>query len=205
MLFTITTTMKRLLLSLLIFIGAFTAQSQIDTCAVAGEDSTIFVCPDDTLNLFDGLAGNYNTNGIWYNPVDSVVANPYNFDPFDIPGQYNFTYINQHPGCLPDTATMSMVVEPAGCDFWNWGIQEFDISGISVYPNPVHNRVTVQNVAPNVHSQYRLCTLDGTVIQRSELPKSTLNTIDISHLKPGVYWLHIWNLNASGMYKLLKE
>lgn len=191
--------MKIFILFLTVFLSISNSLGQIDTCAVAGEDSTIYVCPDEITNLFDGLSGYFDTTGTWYDPVDSVVTDPFNYDPIDIPGQFLYTYVNQHPGCPPDTAVLTMIVESAPCE--NWGISESGIIGIDIYPNPAHDAITLNNADASLIYQYQIYSLDGSLIDKG---KPDDNEIHIAGLEPGIYWLFISDSNRIGTYRIVK-
>ncbi len=61
-----------------------------------------------------------------------------------------------------------------------------DDSGISIYPNPVENHLTIQSVDEN--AAYIIYTMDGQVIQKGTL---TGNVISVDDLTSGMYILSI--------------
>lgn len=59
-----------------------------------------------------------------------------------------------------------------------------------LFPNPLKDRLFIQSNKENI-SQIQILSIDGKIIHYSTPEPSQLNNMDISHLKPGVYLLHI--------------
>ncbi|MBW6483457.1 MAG: T9SS type A sorting domain-containing protein [Vicingaceae bacterium] len=73
------------------------------------------------------------------------------------------------------------------------------------YPNPAVNNITIET--NNIDAlTYEIIDLTGKVI-KNDLLHSNIQTIDISHLPPGTYLLHIFNENLTAYYsgKIIKE
>ena len=69
------------------------------------------------------------------------------------------------------------------------GIQDETTGSFSVYPNPVQNELTISfgNDAPKI-DQIKICNISGSLVYTSE---TSFNSIDISSLDPGIYYLDI--------------
>lgn len=192
--------MKTLLLSTLFFLGTSFSYAQLDSCAVAGEDSTLTVTQNEPFNLFDGLGGTYTMTGTWFLFGNSTTPDFANGLP--IPGQFPSSYVNQKQGCPPDTANVLVIVE---IDFGSWGLTEVNIEGLSIYPNPAKDFVTISNEGPHQDLRYTLFSVDGSIVRESTLNEIGTQNISISALKNGIYYFHIWNDEIRSVYKILKE
>ena len=79
------------------------------------------------------------------------------------------------------------------------------IDGISVFPNPVNNQLNI-NMGQNNDLNYSIIGMTGQIIFTGQLSNS-LTSIDLSSLSKGVYFLNIKNnsLNKQNNYKLVKR
>ena len=84
-------------------------------------------------------------------------------------------------------------------------INNDQIDGISVFPNPVNNQLNI-NMGQNNDLNYSIIGMTGQIIFTGQLSNS-LTSIDLSSLSKGVYFLNIKNnsLNKQNNYKLVKR
>jgi hypothetical protein len=84
-------------------------------------------------------------------------------------------------------------------------INNEQIDGISVFPNPVNNHLNI-NMGQNNDLNYSIIGMTGQIIFTGQLSNS-LTSIDLSSLSKGVYFLNIKNnsLNKQNNYKLVKR
>jgi hypothetical protein len=84
-------------------------------------------------------------------------------------------------------------------------INNNQIDGISVFPNPVNNQLNI-NMGQNSDLNYSIIGMTGQIIFTGQLSNS-LTSIDLSSLSKGVYFLNIKNnsLNKQNNYKLVKR
>ena len=84
-------------------------------------------------------------------------------------------------------------------------INNNQIDGISVFPNPVNNQLNI-NMGQNNDLNYSIIGMTGQIIFTGQLSNS-LTSIDLSSLSKGVYFLNIKNnsLNKQNNYKLVKR
>ena len=68
-------------------------------------------------------------------------------------------------------------------------IPEFDRDALSIFPNPAQETLYINYTEDLAGSKTTLYDLSGRVIMYSVL--TTAKSIDISSLKPGMYWLQI--------------
>lgn len=195
--------MKTLLLSTLLFFGPFSSNAQVDTCDVAGFDGTINVCPDSAFNLFSGLSGYWDSTGIWFEPTFN--PGPYYYpNGLPIEGQYHFQYHNQHPGCPDaDTSFVIVIVDSSNCPFLE--IQEFEIEGISVFPNPTQKIVTINSEGLHSNVHYQLFAVDGSLIESDYIPDGSDQIISLGNLQNGVYLLHVSKDGLRSTFRIVKE
>lgn len=101
------------------YCGTVSAQVtvQIGLAPQAGEDGILAVCQTETsLNLFNGLGGNYQTGGQWSSADAIAIAGDSLINPSLLePGEYLFTYTVDGgvSPCETDTAQVTVMVEAA--------------------------------------------------------------------------------------------
>lgn len=77
--------------------------------------------------------------------------------------------------------------------------------GINVYPNPAHNELTVLSNSGVYIETTQIIDMAGRIVT-TIAPSDTINrTIEISSLKPGVYFLRIESPNVNSMIKFIKK
>lgn len=167
----------------------------------AGEDSVLTACPDDLIDLFDGLGGYFDTTGVWYDPSQmalpgSVIQAP------SFPGLYNYDYV-QTAGLCSDTST---IVVDLLTDCPDWGYDDVDITFLTVYPNPTETDVTIRNNGISDYTFY-LFDLKGKVLYQSfnDLTSYEEQTIPMSYLDRGVYFIRVFNENSERIFKVIKN
>jgi hypothetical protein len=169
----------------------------------AGNDGTITVCKNEPFSLLNGLTGNVDIGGTWYNPQNQALAS--NIDTAsNFPGQFNYDYIVSNGICPADTSNILMVVDPS-CDYLA-GIGELS-SSILVYPNPTSNMLTLDFGTPISDVDFELFDIQGKAIL-GEKNISLVNgkhQVNTSILVPGVYMLHINSLEKQYIYRIIKD
>lgn len=91
-----------------------TVSVQVGEAPFAGEDGTFIACTNSTsVDLFQGLSGDYLPNGVWASLDPTIVLTGATFNPTDLPtGTYTFTYTVDggiYP-CEIDTATVTVEI-----------------------------------------------------------------------------------------------
>lgn len=83
------------------------------------------------------------------------------------------------------------------------GIEDHDISSsLSVYPNPVHQKLTLK-VSNAQIERVRILSLSGKEIMNFHKPASS--SLDVSQLKDGLYLLKVYTDKGSGVMKFVKQ
>lgn len=80
----------------------------------------------------------------------------------------------------------------------NTGIQDYKQEAITIYPNPVNDVLNI-NLNENIQS-IKIISLDGRVL----LTESFKNTIDVSTLADGIYFVEVSTLGNSYRKKIVK-
>ena len=70
------------------------------------------------------------------------------------------------------------------------GIKEIDM-GIEIYPNPVENTISLLNTENSKFSQLAVTSLSGEIVLRFDTNNEMPNTLDVSSLHSGFYFLEV--------------
>lgn len=85
-------------------------------------------------------------------------------------------------------------------------VEEFDIEGLVVYPNPSNGLFTLQNKTNIALSNATVYDINGRHIKTLNLVNmSDSATIDISSVASGMYFISIRSKNSKHIVKLFKE
>jgi hypothetical protein len=94
----------------------------------------------------------------------------------------------------------SAVTAPALFDFATLSTSEVELTGVSVYPNPVKNIATISGV-----TDIETVEITNITGQRVSLNTTNLETIDMSGLPSGIYFAKIKATSGAKTVKLIKE
>jgi hypothetical protein len=78
---------------------------------------------------------------------------------------------------------------------------------ITVYPNPCHNQINIQNITGREISRYEICSVIGTVIKQYEnKSRASIVSLDISALEVGLYLIKVYGIqNNANLIKIIKQ
>ncbi len=138
-------------------------------------DSTCFEPPYWISTLIAGKGGPY----------------VYSFDP-SIPGSNWWSSTLVYSNTAADG--------PCGTFYSIAGIEEQEQLAFAIYPNPVHDEVTVSSEA--VDWEYELCTMTGARVLNGTGSYQT--TLDLSSVPTGMYFLKVLSDGRSGVKQLVK-
>ena len=96
-------------------------------------------------------------------------------------GNYTVTYTNS-AGCSATSAPYALL---------NVSVKELFESGISIYPNPADNKMTVQIIENVSDISVNLCDMTGRSVLRSRVSGKRSIDLDISRLENGIYYVTI--------------
>jgi hypothetical protein len=149
--------------------------------------------------LLEGLSGNVDVGGTWYNPQNQPLAS--NVDTAsNFPGQFNYDYIVNNGVCPNDTANVLIIVDPS-CNYI--GLENQELSRIELYPNPTSNFITLSN--PEMHQfELEIRDLNGKLVYENEV-SSSLVEISLNNALPGVYLVHLTNSNGTKVIRVIKQ
>jgi hypothetical protein len=150
----------------------------------AGEDGSITVCLNEPFVLWNGLAGNIDANGTWYNSSNQALPSAQDTSSA-LAGQYNYDYIVTSPVCPSDTSNVLVIVD-GSCDF-TASIEENQI-GLSMYPNPTSGLLHISKSllgAANVE----VLDLNGKVLFGTPMNQEIL--LDLTSYPKGLYMVKV--------------
>ncbi len=150
----------------------------------AGQDGSITVCLNEPFVLWNGLSGNIDANGTWYNASNVAIAAAQDTSG-NLAGQFNYDYIVTSSVCPSDTSNVLVVVD-GSCDF-TASIEENQM-GLSMYPNPTSGvlQITKSQIgAANVE----VLDLNGKVLQNTAMQQHLL--LDLTTYPRGIYMVKV--------------
>lgn len=78
-------------------------------------------------------------------------------------------------------------------------ISNFDGVDVNVYPNPVHAKLNFSGLSSSVQATIY------DMLGKRQLQSQVINSLDVSHLKSGLYMVEIKNENSSKVFNILKK
>jgi hypothetical protein len=150
----------------------------------AGEDGSITVCLNEPFVLWNGLSGNIDANGTWYNASNNALPSAQDTSGA-LAGQFNYDYIVTSPVCPSDTSNVLIVVD-GSCDF-TASIAE-NVMGVSMYPNPTSSLLYISKMQSGLAS-LELLDLNGKALYQQSMDQAL--TLDLSNYPKGLYMVKI--------------
>lgn len=169
----------------------------------AGSDGTIEACRNQPINLFDGLNGNLDLGGVWYNPSNAPLTGAITTTS-NIPGSFNFLYITSNDVCPNDTSLVEVIVDGT-CDHLSLGSEDF--TEMTVFPNPATDVLNI-NVSSNTGAmKIEMSDINGRIVlaDASILANNDSASLSIAHLEKGVYTLRIFSSEGQRTFKIVKQ
>lgn len=167
----------------------------------AGQNGSLEVCQNEPVNLFDGLSGNVDLGGTWYDPSDDPIAGSQPVAS-SIPGSYNFDYITSNGVCPADTALVEVVVR-VDCDWLSIG--EEKLNELSVFPNPATDVINISNPSNSESLRVEILDMNGRVVltDAKALANATEGSINVGHLVKGMYTLRVYNEESQKTFRVV--
>ncbi len=178
-------------------------QVEVYAPSSAGIDGNITVCLNEPVDLLAGLSGNVDFGGTWYDPSNSALPNS-NITAGQVPNIENYDYITGNGVCPDDTSNVTLTIL-ATCNYLN--LQENNIEGIELYPNPTTNIFYISNTGSSNVYNYELTDLNGKVIASQEAAINGTETTEVSveDFETGVYLIRIFNENDEKTFRVVKQ
>jgi hypothetical protein len=174
---------------------------QVFAPSSAGNNGSMVVCRNQPFNLLQGLSGNADLNGTWYNPSQTVVPNG-NVVAENFPGQYNYLYIAGNNVCPNDTALVIVSVQNS-CNYL--GLDESTIAGFSIYPNPTNGMVYLSFEGASDVFNYEVLDLNGrkVSIETNPIQGESVTEINLTSVEKGIYMIHVFNENSEKTFRVV--
>ncbi len=180
-----------------------TATINVFSPSSAGQDGSIEVCLNEPVNLIQGLNGNVDLGGDWYDSGNNMLASGQIAAP-SAGGNYNYDYITSNGVCPADTALVELIVD-GDCDYLSLATEA--MNEISIYPNPATEEVNIVNPANSEALKVEILDVNGRVVAVDDdaLENTTEGTVAIDHLETGIYTIRIYNESGQKTFKLVKQ
>ena len=167
----------------------------------AGQDGSITVCLNEPFVLWNGLSGNIDMTGTWYNASNLAMSGAQDTSGA-LAGQFNYDYIVESTFCSNDSANVLVIVD-ASCDF-TAGIDEL-ANAWNVYPNPTTDLIHV-----NVSNAIKVTTIqvldqNGRILLSQSAHENGLNELNVEALATGIYTLRLVNDTQSLNKRFIKQ
>jgi hypothetical protein len=159
-----------------------TATVTVHAMPSAGQDGSITVCLNEPYVLWNGLSGNIDMTGTWYNSSNQALGGAQDTSG-TIAGQFNYDYIVSNAYCPGDSSNVLVIVD-GSCDF-TASIDEL-ANAWNVYPNPTNSLLFVEAI--DVQGLAYLTDINGKLIGE-KLNVSQSAELDLTNLSPGMYYL----------------
>ncbi|MEN9999265.1 MAG: hypothetical protein RI922_2255 [Bacteroidota bacterium] len=179
------------------------SQVQIYPLSSAGTDGTITVCRNEPVDLLQGLGGNVDLGGDWYNPSNQLMPSSA-INASNIPGLFNYDYITGNGVCPDDTANVLLTVD-GSCNYLD--VQEMTFASMSLFPNPTNGLVYITNEGTSDVFNYEVIDIDGRVIasKANAINGSSTTTIDLTGKVTGMYMIRVYNGNAEKVFRVVLQ
>jgi len=171
---------------------------------ILGCDSMLVV----NLTINNSANASVSTSGLLLNASPTGAAyqwiqcNPYAV----IPGATNQTYTVSANGDYAVVVTQNGCSDTSNCiTVSNVGMNEFEIKGISVYPNPTHNKFIISSDNSFQNASLQLLNALGQVVYKQEDISGVVLEVDISKFATGLYTLELRDGNQVSRVKVLKK
>jgi hypothetical protein len=161
-----------------------TASVIVHAAPSAGIDGTFTVCLNEPLVLWNGLTGNVDVNGTWYNSMNEALPTAQDTSG-SIAGSFNYDYIVESAYCPNDSANVLVIVD-GSCDH-TASIEE-SLLGFSMYPNPTATFLNISKVASGL-AALQLMDLNGKVVKEQSFDEPI--QLDLSTYPKGIYLVKI--------------
>jgi hypothetical protein len=167
----------------------------------AGQDGSITVCLNEPFVLWNGLSGNIDMTGTWYNASNQAMSGAQDTSGA-LAGQFNYDYIVESTFCSNDSANVLVIVD-ASCDY-TASIDEL-ANAWNVYPNPTTDLLQV-----NVSNEIKVTTIqvldqNGRVLLSQSAHENGLNELNVEALATGIYTLRLLNDTQSLNKRFIKQ
>jgi hypothetical protein len=167
-----------------------TATVTVHAMPSAGQDGSITVCLNEPYVLWNGLSGNIDMTGTWYNSSNQALGGAQDTSG-TIAGQFNYDYIVSNAYCPGDTANTLVIVD-GSCDF-TANVDEL-LNSWNVYPNPADHIVNINTILDGISAVELMDVHGKTIIAPANFAKNV--ELNVEQLPAGIYLLRLTNNNT---------
>lgn len=147
----------------------------------------------------NGTTLSANATGVAYQWVDC--DNAYT----SIVGATNQTFVATQNGRYAVVITSGSCVDTSNCyTISGVGLHEKDLSHVTIYPNPVENRLRITGLPSQTSITYKIISISGTTVRQGGGMSGNLSWIEMKDLADGLYFIEIntdWNKIAKRVIK----
>jgi hypothetical protein len=161
-----------------------TASVIVHAVPSAGIDGTFTVCLNEPLVLWNGLTGNVDVTGTWYNSMNEALPTAQDTSG-SIAGSFNYDYIVESAYCPSDSANVLVIVD-GSCD--HTASLEESLLGFSMYPNPTTTFLNISKMASGL-AALQLMDLNGKIVKEQSFDEPI--QLDLSAYPKGMYLIQI--------------
>ena len=169
----------------------------------AGIGGELITCTNFPLTLWDGLSGNVDFGGVWYDPSNTPLPSPTIYTP-NIPGVYTYDYIVSNGVCPNDTAEVevNVYVDPSCV----WSVETEEQNNFSVYPNPSDDIINILSQHQSKIDKIEVFDLRGRkVAVKDDFINEMDHYVSLAHLEKGIYTIHVTSESRRYVLKVVKK
>jgi hypothetical protein len=168
----------------------------------AGSDGFLTTCNTADIWLVTQLQGNPQMGGTWTDDDNTGGLHNGLFIAMGVaPGTYDFTYTVSGGAACPD-ATSTVSITLADC----LGMEETGSNTLSVYPNPVVDVLTLQNLSIEGNAVIEVLDIQGKVISSVQVNGVYGNyELNMKNLERGVYVVRLTGENLKQEVRVVKQ
>jgi hypothetical protein len=174
--------------------GTFSFNVTVNPVPTATAAAAVTVaCVDDAPVQLTGTPA----GGMWSGPgVSGTLFQP----AVASAGTHTLTYVFTNAASCSDSATVNITVNICA------GITSAgEFGGISAYPNPAGENVTVEFGTMQEDVVFQLTQVNGGLVRESAHSNVEKVQLGLDGLAPGIYFLNVTNANGSAVLKLVKN
>jgi len=167
----------------------------------AGTDGTVSTCNYGPFNLFDGLTGNVDLGGQWYNPASQPIPGSIMNFSGEIAANYNYIYVVNNGVCPNDTSVIEIQLQDCA------GVDDYELKGFVLYPNPSNGIINIQYSGKGEDVKLDVVDAKGAIVwsKQVQFNDNTTQTIDLSTVENGVYYINMTSKNGGSVMKVVKN
>jgi len=186
--------------------GMDTVETFVDVVspADAGINNAITTCNTGSITLIIQLNGTPEFGGTWSDDDNTgeLSNGEFNAQGFAA-GTYDFTYTLSSANACPDQSSALSITLT---DCIGLGIDDNGTSSLSVYPNPVADMLTIQNLSIKGNAVIEVLDVRGKIVNAIEVADVYGNyELEMSNLESGVYIIRITAENKVSAIRVVKQ